>query len=65
MVLADAKAHVKHIGDNSGKMTTKENIFVIEPMFWFNKNLWNKTNGLSGLCQCTEKEKTGYWISRN
>jgi hypothetical protein len=65
MLLADAKAHVKHIGDNSGKMNTKENIFVIEPRCFGLIKTFGTKQGLSGLCQCTERRKTGYWISRN
>jgi hypothetical protein len=47
------------------KSTTKENIFVIEPMFGLIKNIWNKTNGLSGILSMYGEGKNGYWISGN
>jgi predicted nucleic acid-binding Zn-ribbon protein len=63
--VADAKAHVKHIGDNSGKMEHQREYFSLlsQDIFGLIKTFGTKQTVYQDYCPMYGEGKTGYWIS--
>ena len=63
--VADAKAHVKHIGDNAGKMDHQREYFSLlsQDVFGLIKTFGTKQTVYQDYCPMYGEGKTGYWIS--
>jgi hypothetical protein len=63
--VADAKAHVKHIGDNAGKIDHQREYFSLlsQDVFGLIKTFGTKQTVYQDYCPMYGEGKTGYWIS--
>lgn len=63
--VADAKAHVKHIGDNAGKIDHQREYFSLlsQDIFGLIKTFGTKQTVYQDYCPMYGEGKTGYWIS--
>lgn len=63
--VADAKAHVKHIADNDGKMSHQREYFSLlsQDVFGLIKTFGTKQTVYQDYCPMYGEGKTGYWIS--
>ena len=63
--VANAKAHVKHIGDNEGKMDHQREYFSLlsQDIFSLIKTFGTKQTVYQDYCPMYGEGKTGYWIS--
>ena len=63
--VANAKAHVKHIGDNAGKMDHQREYFSLlsQDVFSLIKAFGTKQTVYQDYCPMYGDGKTGYWIS--
>jgi hypothetical protein len=63
--VADAKVHVKHIGDNGGKMEHQREYFALlsQDIFDLIKTFGTKQTVYQDYCPMYGEGKTGYWIS--
>lgn len=63
--VADAKVHVKHIGDNAGKMEHQREYFALlsQDVFSLIRAFGTKQTVYQDYCPMYGDGKTGYWIS--
>ena len=63
--VADAKAHVKHIGDNAGKIDHQREYFSLlsQDVFGLIKTFGTKQTVYQDYCPMYGDGKNGYWIS--
>ena len=63
--VADAKAHVKHIGDNAGEIDHQREYFALlsQDIFSLIKTFGTKQTVYQDYCPMYGEGKTGYWIS--
>lgn len=64
-ILADAKAHVKHIGDNAGKIDHQREYFSLlsKDVYDLIKAFGTQQTVYQDYCPMYGEGKTGYWIS--